>query len=290
MAKKKRKLNVKRTAIAIGALLLSIGLAVGVIQKLKTPEKKEEEKPQEQEVKNEFESLYYYDHTRLARYQHYKQKHPEMTPDEVVWRVNVDIDQPPYQNQTLISEANENDVLLLVNKHFTVREDYEPKELVEFEDGYYCTPETYDAYQEMHQAALDDGLDLAICSAYRSLDTQTYLYDNAVASIGEEKADLESARPGSSEHHTGRAIDFIGPTWDLDDFVDCEAFDWLSEHAWEYGFILRYPENKTDITGYIYESWHYTYVGKDVSKTMHQKDIETFEEYYVKYVMYQPSV
>lgn len=292
MKKKKRKLNVKRTGITLITLVLMIGIALVIIKQLQ-PKTEAIPQPQVEDKKddsNEFESLYFYDQQRLDRYQDYKKKNPEMTVDEIVWRVNVDIDQPNYENQTVISEKDENNALLLVNKHFMFREEFEPTSLVEFEDGYYCTPETYEAYQSMHEAALEDGLDLAICSAYRSMDTQTRLYDNAVASSGVETADLESARPGSSEHHTGRAIDFIGPSWDLDDFVNTEEFTWLSENAWKYGFILRYPENRTDVTGYIYESWHYTYVGQKAAKIMHEQGIETFEEYYVKYVMYQPSV
>ena len=91
-------------------------------------------------------------------------------------------------------------------------------------------------------------------------------------------ADSCSARKGHSEHQTGLAVDVEGENKDYDLFENTKEFDWMNKNAHLYGFILRYPQNKTNITGFKFEPWHYRYVGKEIAKKIYEKKI-TLEEY-----------
>ena len=136
----------------------------------------------------------------------------------------------------------------------------------------------------MIQAAAEDGVDLMVCSAYRSIEKQQQLFDSSVQrymaqGMTEEEAyaqtATETAIPGTSEHQTGLAADIVTPTHQTLDpeFADTDAGKWLSEHAHEYGFVQRYPEDKQDITKIIYESWHYRFVGKTHAKLMKESGL-----------------
>lgn len=142
------------------------------------------------------------------------------------------------------------------------------------------------AYQQMVDAAKKDGISLYLRSGYRSVATQTTNYNaekqrNLNAGHSEEEAvrltEQYYARPGQSEHHTGLAFDIITPEYHKDiytldeRFADTEAYTWLTAHAAEYGFVLRYPKDKVDVTKINYEPWHYRYVGVDHAKAMTQK-------------------
>ncbi|WP_296626888.1 D-alanyl-D-alanine carboxypeptidase family protein [uncultured Negativibacillus sp.] len=143
--------------------------------------------------------------------------------------------------------------------------------------------------RNMIDAAAKDGVDLLVCSAYRSIEKQQTLFDEQVqiylnqGKSRQEAYDLTAsaiAIPGTSEHHTGLAADIVTPTHQTLDpeFADTEAGQWLQEHAWEYGFVLRYPEDKQDVTKIIYESWHYRFVGKTHAKLMKESGL-CLEEY-----------
>ncbi|MPN10438.1 putative carboxypeptidase YodJ [bioreactor metagenome] len=122
----------------------------------------------------------------------------------------------------------------------------------------------------MFAAAKEDGVDtFIITSGYRSRARQQELYDAST--------DNTVAEPGSSEHESGLAFD-LSTMNSGDSFDTTKQFAWLSKHCWEYGFILRYPKGKEDITGLPYEPWHYRYVGVAAATAMHDKGI-TLEEY-----------
>ncbi|MDE7226139.1 MAG: M15 family metallopeptidase, partial [Ruminococcus sp.] len=127
------------------------------------------------------------------------------------------------------------------------------------------TNETYSAFQELSYAASVDGLSIWISSGFRSYETQSEIYNNYVYWNGQAIADTFSARPGYSEHQTGLAIDVN--TID-DSFAGTPEAIWLAENCTDYGFIIRYPQGKQDITGYKYEPWHIRYVGKEVAKAL----------------------
>ena len=129
----------------------------------------------------------------------------------------------------------------------------------------------------------ETGLKMQSQSAYRSYGAQVSTYNNWVAQLGQKGADLTSARPGHSEHQTGLAMDIsaLPAKCSLDQcFADTPQGKWLAKNAWKYGFILRYPEGMTDITGYEFEPWHYRFVGKDLAKEMHTTKVATLEEFF----------
>lgn len=290
MAKKKKRRLKKWVKIALAVILLILIIICGVfIMTRKDKSDQPNDTTTQTSQPQGMESLYYYDASRKDRYEAYKQAHPDYSDEMVVWQVNVDMDKDDYTDMVMIDEADENNIVLLVNKHFRLRDDYEPENLVLYNDYYYMTQETKVAFTQMVNAASEEGIYLNPGSTYRSVAYQRDLYSSYASEDGVEEADTYSARAGSSEHHTGRAIDLVGPDWTLDSFGGTDASDWIIEHAYEYGFIVRYQEETEYITGYIYEPWHITYVGKDCATIMHDNNITTLEEYYVKYVMYSPN-
>ncbi|MDU4695087.1 MULTISPECIES: M15 family metallopeptidase [Paenibacillus] len=187
--------------------------------------------------------------------------------------------------------ADPESVAVLINKQFALPDDYEPKDLV-YPDVRFTFKEQIEkrmmrkeaakALEELFAGAEKDGIYLAGVSAYRSHSTQTSLFNRYVAKDGEEVAKTYSAVPGHSEHETGLAIDVSGSDGKCaaeSCFGDTKEAAWLADHATEYGFIIRYPEGKEDITGYKYEPWHLRYVGKEISTDIGERNI-TLEEYY----------
>ena len=142
--------------------------------------------------------------------------------------------------------------------------------------------EAREKFEEMAAESVLSGFKLTAFSTYRSFEYQTGLYQRYVDKDGHEKADRYSARPGYSEHQTGLAFD-IGEVnqeqlWLTSEFGESEAGKWLSANAHRYGFIMRYPLGKEEITGYMYESWHYRYVGTEIAEEIYEQKI-TLEEY-----------
>ena len=127
------------------------------------------------------------------------------------------------------------------------------------------------------------GLEMQSTSTYRSYATQVDTYNGWVTSLGQAEADKVSARPGHSEHQTGLVMDIVGipAECSLDAcFGGTPQGVWLAENAWRYGFVIRYPQGMTHITGYSYEPWHVRYVGEDIAADMHDRGILTLEEFY----------
>ncbi len=182
------------------------------------------------------------------------------------------------------------DVLVLVNKLHAVSKYYEPTDMVAI-NGNYTTnqglemkEDAYKAFKKMRKAARADGIYFKICSAYRTYETQKWLYKNYLNTMGRELRDIRSAAPGRSEHHTGYAIDLVTKStgWTLtQDFAKTGEGKWIKKNCAKYGYIIRYPKGKTDITGYDYEPWHLRYVGVDVAKEITKQGI-TLEEYLKK--------
>lgn len=226
-----------------------------------------------------FVSDKYFHLENLERYKNYKNSSDEKV-DEIIMKVNIGIDEDFYSN--IRSSIDPDGLFVLVNKYYKLDDEYEPKNLINVGNGEKMQKEAGEALISMLGKMKDDGLSIMIVSGYRSISTQRAIYNRQVTNKGQVKADLVSARPGHSEHHTGLAID-IDCDGKLEEyFENTEQFEWLSKNAYKYGFILRYPKGKTYITGYSYEPWHYRYVGVEAATIIHNEDI-TFEEYYVKY-------
>jgi len=141
-----------------------------------------------------------------------------------------------------------------------------------------------DALVAMFAASVAEGAgEMQVQSAWRSYDTQVSVYAGWVSSLGQKQADAQSARPGHSEHQTGLSVD-ISPvplSCALDAcFGATPQGEWLAENAWRFGYLLRYPEDKTPITGFTYEPWHFRFIGATLSTEMHNEGITTLEEFF----------
>lgn len=179
--------------------------------------------------------------------------------------------------------------LLLVNPWNEIPEDYGTPKLKTLANGQKVDERIYDDLSAMLQACREAGLSPYVCSAYRTTAKQTYLYNNKIARLrasgyGKEAAVKEAgrwvARPGTSEHQLGLALDIVSSYYTslTKKQEQTKEQKWLMEHCWEYGFILRYPNDKSDITGIGYEPWHYRYVGKDIALDVRDSGL-CFEEY-----------
>lgn len=156
--------------------------------------------------------------------------------------------------------------ILIVNKTYSLPKDYDPGKI---------NDEAMKAFNEMKAAASKDNINLWIQSGYRSYKTQDELYNKYVKRDGKDKADTYSARPGHSEHQSGYAMDLniIDSS-----FEGTKEAIWLDKNCYKYGFIIRYPKGKENITGYKYEPWHIRYLGKENAKKVYESG-KTLEEY-----------
>lgn len=181
---------------------------------------------------------------------------------------------------------------LLVNKENPLPEDYEV-ELITLPDGRSrASEEAYEPLMEMLRAGAEEGLHLLVCSSYRDRERQEELFDEDLEELlrkgytyGEayEEVAKETMPPGCSEHSTGLAFDIVAQDYQMLDKGQEKTAEnkWLRKHCAEYGFILRYPKGKEDITNISYESWHFRYVGRELAEYIMEEEI-TLEEYWEK--------
>ena len=158
------------------------------------------------------------------------------------------------------------DGILIANKTYGLPSDYNPG----------LTDETKRAFENMKRDAAKENISLFISSGFRSYNYQKTLYNGYVDRDGKKAAEKYSARPGHSEHQTGLAIDVNNPS---SSFINTKEAKWLEKNCWKYGFIIRYPNGKENITGYQYEPWHVRYVGTSLAKTLTENKL-TIEEFY----------
>lgn len=231
----------------------------------------------------------YFLEKNLNDYLEYKSKNKKTSYSDVVAIVNVHANNEWYDNkvvkETDLSKGN----LILVNKFYYLKQDFIPNDIVDVDINYSyannrVTKETNDAFVEMAKKAKEDNIKLIANSSYRTYERQEEVYKEFYYSKGISYADKYAARAGYSEHQTGLSLDiFTSGSSTTSNFEESDAFRWLSENAYKYGFILRYPKGKEYLTGYNYESWHYRYVGTEVAQKIHDLDI-TFDEYYTYFV------
>ena len=192
-------------------------------------------------------------------------------------------------NAELLAGDSDGWCLALVNESHPLDTSYEPAELTQIDSERSVDSRMAESLQKMLDDGAAEGLSMYVTSAYRSYEQQTQTFNASMQNrLNQKMTPLEAyqetsmsvALPGTSEHATGLAVDIISTEYAaLDDRQgDTEEQKWLMEHCWEYGFILRYPPEKSDITGIIYEPWHYRYVGKDAAKEITEQGI-TLEEY-----------
>ncbi|HEX5455802.1 MAG TPA: M15 family metallopeptidase [Candidatus Saccharimonadales bacterium] len=174
---------------------------------------------------------------------------------------------------------NPDSVYYIVNKKRALPSSFVPKNLVTFE-GKQLRSDAANAMNQLFDGARADGINFKMISGYRSYQYQVGVYGNYVRRDGQAKADTYSARPGHSEHQTGLAADVGTGTCDLSIcFGDSAGGRWLVDNAYKYGFIIRYPKDKENLTGYQYEPWHIRYLGIDLA-TQVQKSGKTLEQFF----------
>lgn len=307
MKKKKKKVKIKWKNIIIllvfifSIVFLSIKIPKLIINIFKDTPKQEEKKKQEKkkeekkeepvedtkdqrlkELDNINERIDYFNNSYIDRYITYKNNNPNKEIERVIIEVNMNLDKEVYQD--IIPAKNLNNEKVLVNKYYYLDENYVPENLEKINQNYALSGMSMvnvakEAFESLAKSAKKEGLSIIAMSTYRSYNYQVNLYNRYVKQDGKEEADTYSGRPGHSEHQTGLAVDVYNGKEDYTNFEKTKEFNWMQEHAHEFGFILRFPKDKENETKYQYESWHYRYVGIDAAKYIHDKNI-SFEEYY----------
>ena|SRR5574344_1816 len=210
----------------------------------------------------------------------------EVTLKDIVAIVNVGANEKFYSN--IKDTDTSKDTLMLINKFYKVSSEYVPNDITSIGlqyafNGKSIRSVAYEPLKDMIRDAKSAGYTILSNSGYRTYEEQEKVYKVYKASRGEAGADLIAARPGHSEHETGLAVDISKLSGSGEAFDETPEFAWLSEHAHEYGFILRYPKGKKYLTGFDYESWHFRYVGIKVATEIKELGI-TFDEYYAYYL------
>ena len=225
----------------------------------------------------------YYIEKNLEKYLTYKEKYPNTSYDDVIAIINVKANTDWYSTISDSDLTKEN--LILVNKFHSLSSEYEIEDLTEMNVAYAYSgksikSEVYSAFKSLSNAAKKQGLTIIATNTYRSYSAQEKTYNTIKSSNGREYADNYAARPGHSEHQTGLAIDVNTIS---DSFAYTNEYKWLKENAYKYGYILRYPKEYTNLTGYKFEPWHYRYVGVDIASYIHNHNI-TYDEYYEYFI------
>ncbi len=193
---------------------------------------------------------------------------PQSIPAAIIDHINKNL--PEFlQDLQEVLDAETNDLLILVDKQHPLSEHYVPKEIIPLSKkrsyalnraDLSLTKQAEAALQRMAAAARNDGVTLLVSSSYRTYLYQKNLFNRYIREAGEKEAERFSARPGTSQHQLGTVVDFGSIT---DAFAATKAGKWVYKHASEYGWSLSFPKGYEKVTGYIWESWHYRYIGKE---------------------------
>lgn len=192
----------------------------------------------------------------------------------------------PTPTEAPVDVTSDDSIWRIVNKTHMISPDYVPSDLVQpnvlTNETQLLRKEAADALEQMFQAASDEGISLYLISGYRDYQLQTSLYNTYVARMGSEQAARIDDHPGASEHQIGLAAD-LGTADHVCELNGCfsttQAYQWLVSHSYEYGWILRYPEGKEDVTGIMYSPWNFRYVGTEEAQKLYESGL-TMEEYY----------
>lgn len=220
-----------------------------------------------------------YDFAKLKLFDEYTKYSADTGEDaySTIVFVNLGFNNSDYKNPTIVKKFNTN---MLVNKHFKLDDDFVPDDLVSIDKNYTngdnlkLNKEAYEAFKEMY----NDNSNIYINTAYRSKEDQMELSNYYKKLYGSNYVTKYIAKPRFSEHETGLAIDIASKHKNV--FVTSKEYKWMLNNAYKYGFILRYSTKYEVITGFRNEPWHYRYVGKKISKELHEKDM-SYEEYFI---------
>lgn len=202
--------------------------------------------------------------------------------EDVVTYVNANLDKEYYSSDNLISNEDASKIDVLVNKYHKLDENYEPSDLTIIDSKYASgtqklRKEAKIKFEEMASDMAKDNLKIYAGSTYRSFTYQKGLYDRYVKKDGFAAAETYSARSGYSEHQLGLAVDIVNGKWDYLNEKDKE-YDYLIKNSYKYGFILRYPRGSEYITGYMFEDWHFRYLGVELATKVFNSGL-TYDEY-----------
>ena len=252
--------------------------------------KKVEKKKEEDSFTKDCKKLKYCKIDLRDRYEKYKETHNDLSFEDIVTYVNLNLDYSFYTHTEQTPLLNKETIL--VNKYLYLGSDYIPENLEDIpteysRSGMKLVNVAKDKFVEMAKQAKNDGYPIFAMSSYRSYEYQVNLYNKYVSNDGVEAADTYSVRAGYSEHQTGLCADIYDGNIPYTSFEKSKSFNWMQENAHKYGFILRFPKGKENITGYQYESWHYRYVGEKIASYIHENNI-TYEEYYARFI--EPTI
>lgn len=202
--------------------------------------------------------------------------------EDVVTYVNANLDKEYYSSDNLISNEDASKIDVLVNKYHKLDENYEPSDLTIIDSKYASgtqklRKEAQIKFEEMASDMAKENLKIFAGSTYRSYTYQKGLYDRYVKKDGFAAAETYSARSGYSEHQLGLAVDIVNGKWDYLSENDKE-YDYLVKNSYKYGFILRYPRGSEYITGYMFEDWHFRYLGVELATKVFNSGL-TYDEY-----------
>lgn len=202
--------------------------------------------------------------------------------EDTVTFVNAYLDKDYYSNDIPLSKDKASKLDVIVNKYYKLDKDYEPEDLTiinsKFASGTQkLRKEAADKFEEMASDMLKENLKIYAGSTYRSYSYQEGLYNRYVKKDGFKEAETYSARAGYSEHQLGLAVDVVNGKWNYLSEGDKE-YTWLINNSYKYGFILRYPHESEYITGYVFEDWHFRYLGIDLATKVYESKL-TYDEY-----------
>lgn len=205
------------------------------------------------------------------------------TYEDTVTFVNAFLDKDYYTNDINLTNEEANNLDIIVNKYYKLNSDYEPSDLIKINSKYSSgsnqrlRAEAATKFEEMASAMASEGLKIYAGSTYRSYDYQLGLYNKYVAQDGFAEAETYSARAGYSEHQLGLAVDILNGRWSYLSETDKE-YEWLINNSYKFGYILRYPRDKEYVTGYVFEDWHFRYLGIELATKVYESNL-TYDEY-----------
>ncbi|WP_302132842.1 M15 family metallopeptidase [Thomasclavelia spiroformis] len=287
----KRKVNRKNiTILVIASILIVLALIILVNHLFFSPKPPTKEK--KIKTKNAITSINYYIPSYKKRYHDYKTNHPELSNEDIVTRVNMNLDYNFYAH--IIIQSKPNDLNTIVNKYYKLDNNFVPNDLVYINDAY--TSHDDPAYQyRKHQASKrlyndfvalrnkcqENGINLYVVSGYRSTASQRKSYQHMADTYSIAEADKTCSRPGHSEHTLGLACDIALDNYSFENITNHPKYPWFASILTDYGFIIRYPEGKELLTGYSYEPWHIRYLGVNLAKKVIDSKL-TYDEYYAR--------
>ena len=233
-----------------------------------------------------YSNLSYFKNENVSRYVNYKQKNSKLSYEQAILYVNIGLDRSYYTNTC--QAVNYSSIKALVNKYSYLPSTYAPADLVNISAQnstrtVSMRKEAAQAFEKMSNDARSKGYIIKAHSTYRSFDQQKSIYNSYVQDDGQAAADTYSARPGYSEHQTGLVADVVASNSnDITDFDKYKENKYVLENAHKFGFIVRYPVGKENITGYKSEPWHLRYVGVETATKIKNLNI-TYDEYCAKF-------